>query len=99
MASRDSVTVATSTTCTGRADYNLAGAADGTYTFTVDATDAAGNTGAPTTGTYVLDTTPPAAPSITGSPLAAGADRHPGWTLQTEPSATTACSLTGRRFA
>ena len=39
---------------------------DGTYTLTVTVTDAGGNTSVATTRTYLLDTTAPDAPGVTG---------------------------------
>jgi hypothetical protein len=50
----------------GSQQLNLGGA-DGTYTLVVTITDTAGNTSATTTRTYLLDTTPPAAPGVVGS--------------------------------
>ncbi|HWJ65644.1 MAG TPA: Ig-like domain-containing protein [Nocardioides sp.] len=44
----------------------LAPLPDGTYTVSVTATDDAGNTSAPTTSTFEVDTTAPDAPLITG---------------------------------
>jgi hypothetical protein len=41
---------------------------DGTYTLTVTVTDAGGNTSAATTRSYLLDTTPPAAPGVVVRP-------------------------------
>jgi hypothetical protein len=48
--------------------YALALPADGRYTVHVLAADAAGNTGAPLSSTFTVDTTPPPAPSILAGP-------------------------------
>src|SRR4029079_11732750 len=47
---------------------SYAGLADAAHTFYVEALDAAGNASAPAQYTWTVDTTPPPAPSITGSP-------------------------------
>jgi hypothetical protein len=46
--------------------YNVTGLSEGSYSFRVKMTDAAGNTSAASSGSFVVsvDTTPPAAPSI-----------------------------------
>jgi hypothetical protein len=73
---------------------------EGSHTFQVEAKDPAGNVGPAATYTWVIDTTPPPAPSITsnppgpsGSPSAtfAFADAEAGVTLQ--------CKLDGGAFA
>ncbi|HET6817403.1 MAG TPA: Ig-like domain-containing protein [Mycobacteriales bacterium] len=56
----------TITSCGATTTVSLTGAADGTYTVTVVAVDAAGNSSAPTSATYVLDTTAPPAPAVDG---------------------------------
>ena len=43
--------------CTSPKTYSLTGQPDGIYTFEVRATDSAGNTGAPVSSSYALDTT------------------------------------------
>src|SRR6185436_10871822 len=55
-------------TCSSPEAFDLTGEPDGAYTFSVRATDAAGNVGAIATGSYTLDTTAPAAPAITSAP-------------------------------
>ena len=62
--------------------YDLSLQADGTYTFRVRATDAAGNTGAEATRSYNLDRTAPAAPTITSAPAGELQDDTPtyAWT-------------------
>src|SRR5207244_10098667 len=62
------VTVFPAASCTSPKSFDLTGQPDGTYTFTVTATDAAGNTSPARTGTYLLDTTPPDHPAIPASP-------------------------------
>ena len=53
--------------CSSPHTYNLTAEPDGTYTFRVRATDAAGNTGSETIGMYRLDRVAPTAPTITGA--------------------------------
>ena len=65
---------------------------DGTWTLAVTLTDAAGNTSAPATFTYVLDRTAPTAVTITG-PTGPSNDRHPVWTLAGDPATTITCRL------
>ncbi len=67
---------------------------DGAYTLSVVATDAAGNAGAAATSTYVLDTTPPAAPVLLTGPAAISPDRTPTWTFSAVPGVTFTCKLT-----
>ncbi len=64
---RDGVVVQDWHSCTSPAVRDLAGGADGRYTLSVRLTDLAGNTGpAGTSPSYVLDTTAPSAPVVTG---------------------------------
>jgi hypothetical protein len=70
-------------TCPATVPY--AGLAEGNYTFTAQATDAAGNTGAATTRTFTVDTTPPAAPALSGTPG--------GFTFSGEAGASFVCRL------
>jgi hypothetical protein len=83
---------ATVTTCGPTTKLSLQGA-DGTYTVTISAVDAAGNVSASTTATYVLDTTAPAQPgvSVTASPAQG---RHASFTISgVESGGTVTCSL------
>src|SRR5205823_2398092 len=88
---RGGTTISPAAPCTSPVSYDLTGQPDGTYTFTVTATDAAGNV-ATATSTYVLDTTAPVAPTITSVPGSPGNDLTPTWTFTT-PEGTTTCSL------
>src|SRR5206468_1694694 len=54
------------TACTTPKSYT--GLADGSHTFQVRQTDAAGNTGPAASYTWTIDTSAPAAPSITANP-------------------------------
>ncbi|MFL6239023.1 MAG: Ig-like domain-containing protein [Actinomycetes bacterium] len=67
---------------------------DGSYTMSVRATDAAGNVSPVGASTYVLDTTGPTGPSVTG-PASPGSDTTPTFTFTTEAGATTECRLIG----
>ncbi|HTW20319.1 MAG TPA: Ig-like domain-containing protein, partial [Mycobacteriales bacterium] len=51
-------------TCPAGDGFDLSGFGDGTYTLSVTATDAAGNTSTPGTASYVLDTTAPPVPTV-----------------------------------
>ena len=91
---RGATVVLETTPCSSPVQLNLTDQPDGSYTLTVRAVDAAGNTGPAATGTYVLDTTPPAAPIlslIAGSP---SSDRAPTFGFSVEPGAIAACRLT-----
>ena len=81
------------TTCTGNAGYSLSGRPDATYTFSVRATDTAGNDGPVTTRYYELDTTPPGRPTLTASPGAAGANTAPAWSFSGDAGTTFECRL------
>src|SRR5205085_8827729 len=61
---------------------------DGTYTFSVRATDAAGNTGPTTSVIYLLDTTAPSAPSVSG-PATPGNNTSTTFTFTAEAGAST----------
>jgi hypothetical protein len=61
--------------------------ADGDYTFAARATDAAGNTGAVATRSFTVDTMPPAAPALSGTPAA--------FAFSGEPGASFRCRLDG----
>ncbi len=80
--------------CSSPQNYDLTGQPDGTYTFSVEATDQAGNTGPAATSNYTLDTTPPAAPTITSSPSSPGNSLSPSWSFSGESGASFQCKLT-----
>ena len=69
---------------------DLIGAEQG-HELVVRVVDTAGNVSAPTTARYRLDTTPPAAPTIT----AAATDEGWEWGLTGEPGGALECSLDG----
>src|SRR5206468_5136421 len=91
---RGAVAVFGPATCTSPTSYDLTGQPDGTYTFTVTATDAAGNTSAAASSDYLLDTTPPAAPVIGTAPATPSNQLTPAWTFTTDAGTTTTCSVT-----
>lgn len=80
--------------CTSPAALSLTGLPDGTYTLTVRVADAAGNPGPSATGTYVLDTTGPAAPVLTLSPATPSPSRSITWAFTYEPGSTLVCRFT-----
>jgi hypothetical protein len=80
--------------CGSPTTLNLTGLSDGAYTLSVRAIDAAGNIGPAGTATYVLDTTAPAAPTMTlvaGSP---SSDRAPQFGFNVELGTTPSCKVT-----
>jgi hypothetical protein len=81
--------------CTSPRDYGLAGEPDGTYTFSVRATDAAGNTGPAATQVHVLDRVAPEPPVVTGSPGPLGNGRAPAWGFTAETGAVLECRFDG----
>ena len=83
-------------TCTSPNAY--AGVADGSHTFEVKATDAAGNTGPVASYTWTIDTVAPTA-SITASPTNPSGNATPSFSFASESGATLACSLDGAAFA
>jgi hypothetical protein len=79
--------------CGTPARLDLRSAPDGAYRITVRAIDGAGNESPLTTALYVLDTTAPAAPVITGGPGASGVGRQVAWAFAGEPGARYHCRL------
>ena len=82
--------VADWTSCGSPRTVSLAGEVDGTYTFSVRATDTAQNTGDPRTDTYTLDRT---APAISASPAATGRNERPSWSFAAVGAAGYQCRL------
>lgn len=80
------------TACAGTFAGGLSAAPDGTYTFSVRATDAASNVSATTNSTYLLDTTAPPAVAVV-APRTPGSSRAPVWTFSAEAGATILCRL------
>jgi hypothetical protein len=87
-------TIVARAACASPVTADLTATGDGTYTLQIWVTDVAGNTGAPAIVTYMLDTLPPAAPAITGTPAPVSSTRSPTWTFTAESGATTQCRLT-----
>jgi hypothetical protein len=83
--------------CTSPTSY--AGVGDGQHTFTVRATDAAGNTGAPTSYTWTIDATGPTA-SITQKPSDPTNNKSAAFAFTaSEQGSTFACRLDAAAFA
>lgn len=78
--------------CSSLVTLDLSGQPDGTYTFTVTVTDAAGNVSAAGTASYLLDTTAPAAPVVTG-PAGPSNNRTLTLAITAEPGATVSCTI------
>jgi hypothetical protein len=73
---------------------DLTTATDGTYALTVRAQDAAGNLGPEVSSSYVLDTTPPAAPTSVQLGHASPSNATSvTWTFAGEADTTTLCTL------
>ena len=77
---------------------SYASVADGSHTFQVKATDAAGNIGVAASFTWTIDTAAPTA-SITASPTNPSNNASPSFSFSSESGATLACSLDGAAFA
>jgi hypothetical protein len=78
--------------CTSPQTYDLSAQPDGTYTFSVRQSDAAGNTSSPATSDYALDRSSPAPPAVVSGPGAGGSDPTPTWAFSGE-DATFSCEL------
>ena len=79
--------------CTSPSGVDLSSEPDGTYTFSVHAIDAAGNTSTDATRTYALDRTVPPAPTIDGGPPATGSGRALSWDFSGAGAAAFECRL------
>jgi large repetitive protein len=80
--------------CSSPLTQNLTGQPDGSYVLVVWARDAVGNLTAEVTSTYLLDTVPPAAPSVVAAP-ALTSGRTPTWQLSGPGDAVLVCRLVG----
>src|SRR5205814_1980733 len=83
-------------TCSSPKSYS--GVADGSHTFQVKATDAAGNTGTAASYTWTIDTVAPSA-SISASPTNPSNSSAPSFSFSSEVGASFTCSLDGAAFA
>jgi hypothetical protein len=79
--------------CAGAFTAVLNNVADGTYTLTAVAKDAAGNVSAPASTTFTLDRTPPATPTITGGPTSVSSDTTPSWSFKAPGANAVSCSV------
>ncbi|MDX6507574.1 MAG: large repetitive protein [Gaiellaceae bacterium] len=82
----------------GSASYS--GLADGQHSFSVTASDSAGNTSAPQTFSWTVDTTPPAQPTIQGAPTNPSGSPEATFTFTDgDEVASYRCQLDGGGFA
>jgi hypothetical protein len=79
--------------CPAGGTISLAGQPDGTYTLRVTATDSAGNVSAPSVTSYVLDTQPPATPTLVYGSPSGGTDRSPYWGFTLPQGTSGRCEL------
>ena len=86
-------TIAAWATCTSPDRVDLAGKADGVYSFSVRAISPAGVPSDPATDTYDLDSGAPDGPTLTATPGPLGNGSRPSWAFTTEPGAALACRL------
>ncbi|MCU1602335.1 MAG: hypothetical protein JWO22_3044 [Frankiales bacterium] len=90
-----STVVRAAASCTSPVTADLTGQADGTYTLSVVATDAAGNAGPAGSATYVLDRQAPAAPVLTLTPASPSPLSTPAFGFTAEAGADTTCTVVG----
>jgi hypothetical protein len=83
--------------CTSPKAY--ASLADGSHTFQVRQTDAAGNVGPNATYTWTIDATAPPAPTITANPANPTNSTSASFSFTGEAGATFACQLDGGGFS
>jgi hypothetical protein len=89
-----STVVSAPSSCTSPAAFDLTAQPDAVYTFSVTATDAAGNVSAPATSTYTLQRlAAPAAPTITSSPSSPASSTTPAWSFTTPTGTADQCTL------
>ena len=85
------------TTCASPQAYSAL--ADGMHTFSVEATDRAGNVGAPATHTWTVDTVPPNTTIATSPPPVSDSTSASFSFTGTEPGSTFECQLDSGVFA
>jgi hypothetical protein len=71
----------------------LSGLPDGSHTLAVKQTDRAGNESTAVSNTWSLDSTAPAAPTLSGAPPAVTKSASANFTFTSEPGATFQCSV------
>lgn len=90
------VDAAAFTACTSPRSYS--GLAEGARTFGVKARDGAGNESGVTSLPWIIDTTPPAAPTITSKPADPASQAESTFSFTGEPGATFQCSVENGPF-
>ena len=83
--------------CTSPKSYS--GLSDGSHTFQVRQTDAAGNIGVAASFTWTIDATAPAAPAITANPANPTNSTAPSFSFSGEAGGTFSCQLDGGGFS
>lgn len=89
---RGATVVAAPAPCGSPRSYSLADQPDGTYTFGVRQSDAAGNISGWATRSHAVDRVAPDAPVVT-APASPSSDRNPTWTFTGESGATFECRV------
>jgi hypothetical protein len=84
-------------TCSSPKNYT--GLTDGSHTFNVRQKDAANNTGPATSYSWTIDTTPPAAPTITAHPVNPTNGTTASFSFTGEAGGTFSCQLDGGGFS
>jgi len=79
--------------CPAGGVVSLAGQPDGTYTLRVTATDSAGNVSAASVTSYILDTQPPASPTLVYGSPSTGTSRSPYWGFTLPQGTSGRCEL------
>lgn len=91
--SQGATVVSSFAACTSATSATYTLTSDGTYTLSVRATDAAGNTSGVASSSYILDTVAPPPPVIGRGPSSPGTDPSPTWWFTTESVSTAECQF------
>ena len=81
------------------AGLEMNGLTDGAYSVSVTATDGAGNTSAPATASWTVDTAAPSAPQLSGAPASLTSSKSASISATAEEGATLTCSIDGGDYS